>query len=187
MPLHERLEYAEVIERQSTYMKNLLDDFNLTMRLRNHEMPLQLKETSIEAFVREMVIDLLNDPQFSDHEISFISEAPDLKISIDQHLMKRALLNFVYNALIHNDDNVAVSVIITYDSISIEDNGKGIAPEELEQIFDRYYRGTNTTNIRGTGLGMAIARDIIEAHGGTVELASQVGKGTTVKVWYKAV
>ncbi len=187
VPLHERLEYAEVIERQSTYMKNLLDDFNLTMRLRNHEMPLQLKETSIEAFVREMVIDLLNDPQFSDHEISFISEAPDLKISIDQHLMKRALLNFVYNALIHNDDNVAVSVIITYDSISIEDNGKGIAPEELEQIFDRYYRGTNTTNIRGTGLGMAIARDIIEAHGGTVELASQVGKGTTVKVWYKAV
>lgn len=182
---NERLKYAEVIERQSIYMKDLLDDLNLTMRLRNQDMPLQLQETRIEAFVREVVIHLLNDPQFKDRDISFSSKAPELKLSIDQHLMKRAILNFIYNALIHNENNVAVSITITQDFISIEDNGKGILGD-LEQVFDRYYRGTNTKNSKGTGLGMAIARDIIEAHGAAVELASQVGKGTIVKIRYKA-
>lgn len=178
----ERLEYSEVIERQSIYMKDLLDDFNLTMRLRNQEMPLTLQETRLESFVREIVIDLLNDPQFGQYEISFISDSPNLKWNIDRHLMKRAILNFVYNALIHNDENIAVTIRINTDSLTIEDNGKGIPADDLEQIFERYYRGTNTGSIRGTGLGMAISRDIIEAHGGKVSLTSKVGIGTTVKI-----
>lgn len=179
---HERLKYAEVIERQSLYMKELLDDFNLTMRLRNHEMPLQRQDTNMEGFVREMVIDLLNDPQFGSSQIHFYSENSELSWKIDQHLMKRALLNFMYNALIHNDENVEVFVNVTEDAITIHDNGKGISPEDQDQVFDRYYRGTNTGHIRGTGLGMAIARDIIVAHGGEVELAGQVGKGTNIKI-----
>ncbi|MDM5333025.1 HAMP domain-containing sensor histidine kinase [Ureibacillus composti] len=178
----ERLEYSEVIERQSIYMKNLLDDFNLTMRLRNQDMPLTLQETRLESFVREIVIDLLNDPQFGQYEISFISDSPDLKWNIDRHLMKRAILNFVYNALIHNDENIAVTIRIHTDRLTIEDNGKGIPADDLEQIFERYYRGTNTSNIQGTGLGMAISRDIIEAHGGKVNLTSKIGIGTTVEI-----
>ena len=179
----ERLEYSEVIERQSIYMKDLLDDFNLTMRLRNQEMPLTLQETQLEGFVREIVIDLLNDPQFGQYEISFISDSPNLKWNIDRHLMKRAILNFVYNALIHNDENIAVTIHIHTDSLTIEDNGKGIPADDMEQVFERYYRGTNTGNIRGTGLGMAISRDIIEAHGGKVNLTSKISMGTTVEIW----
>ncbi|TQS71827.1 HAMP domain-containing histidine kinase [Ornithinibacillus gellani] len=178
----ERLKYAEVIERQSLYMKELLDDFNLTMRLRNQEMPLQRQETNMEDFVREIVIDLLNDPQFRSSQIHFESENSELNWNIDQHLMKRALLNFIYNAFIHNDERVEVFVYILDDAIVIQDNGKGISPEEQDQVFDRYYRGTNTEHIRGTGLGMAISRDIIEAHGGKIKLTSQVGKGTTIKI-----
>ncbi|WP_413375925.1 sensor histidine kinase [Alkalihalobacillus sp. 1P02AB] len=178
----ERLEYAEVIERQSIYMKDLLDDFNLTMRLRNQELPLNLLETRMESFVREIVIDLLNDPQFGQYEIDFTSDSSKLKWAIDRHLMKRSILNFVYNALIHNDAHITIDIRVTTDSITIKDNGKGIAEEDLDQIFERYYRGTNTDNIRGTGLGMAISRDIIEAHGGTVNLTSHVGLGTIVEI-----
>ncbi|TDQ40370.1 sensor histidine kinase [Aureibacillus halotolerans] len=178
----ERLDYAEVIERQSIYMKELLDDFTLTMRLRNKELPLQLAKTPVEAFIKELVIDLLNDPQFEGRNISFKSEAQDLELSIDQHLMKRALLNLICNALIHNEDDTTVAVTIQTDALFIEDNGKGIPAGELEQIFDRYYRGTDTNNSHGTGLGMAISRDIIEAHGMTLELVSQTGKGTIVKI-----
>jgi len=179
----ERLKYAEVIERQSLYMKELLDDFNLTMRLRNQEMPLQRQETNIEDFVREIIIDLLNDPEFHSSQLHFASENSELSWDIDQHLMKRALLNFIYNAFIHNDEHVEVFVNITADAITIQDNGKGISAEDQEQIFDRYYRGTNTAeHIRGTGLGMAISRDIIAAHGGTVKLTSQIGKGTKIRI-----
>lgn len=184
---NERLEYAEVIERQSLYMKELVDDFNLTMRLRNQDMPLQRQEINMEGFVREMVIDLLNDAQFGSRHIHFDSENSELSWKIDRHLMKRALLNFMYNAFLHNDENVEVFVNITEDAIIIDDNGKGISPEEQDQVFDRYYRGTNTGQIRGTGLGMAIARDIILAHGGEVELESQVGKGTKIKIVFNGV
>ncbi|MEK4298578.1 HAMP domain-containing sensor histidine kinase [Oceanobacillus sp. FSL W8-0428] len=180
----ERLEYAGVIERQSLYMKELLDDFNLTMRLRNQDMSLNLQETRIEGFVRKIIIDLLNDPQFQTHEIDFSSNAPELTWEIDQHLMKRALLNFILNALIHNDDDVKVTVEVAENSIIIRDNGRGIKKEEQAQIFDRYYRGTNTTS-RGTGLGLAISRDIIQAHGGRVEMKSEVGKGTMFKIIIK--
>ncbi|MFA9455188.1 sensor histidine kinase [Halalkalibacter sp. AB-rgal2] len=56
----------------------------------------------------------------------------------------------------------------------------------MEHIFDRYYRGTNTENSKGTGLGMAIARDIIKAHGAEVELSSRVNQGTIVKIRYES-
>lgn len=178
----ERLEYTEVIERQSLYMRELLDDFNLTMRLRNQELPLNLQQTNMEQFVRELVIDLLNDPQFSSKDIRYNSQTTTFCWEIDQHLMKRALLNFIYNALLHNGDDVKVDVFVTDNRIIISDNGKGIAKVEQEFIFERYYRGTNTSNVHGTGLGMAISRDIVEVHGGTVQLTSEKDKGTTIEI-----
>lgn len=183
--VQERLQYAEVIERQAIYMKDLLDDFNLTMRLRNQAMPLQLQETRIEALIRELIIDILNDPQYRHRNVTFYEEAPELKLAIDQHLMRRAILNFIYNALMHNESDVMISVTVTHDFIMIEDNGRGIPKEDQGQIFDRYYRGTHTrSNSIGSGLGMAIARDIIKAHGMTIELESHVGIGTRVIIKY---
>lgn len=96
--------------------------------------------------------------------------------------MKRALLNFIYNALLHNGDDVKVDVFVTDNRIIISDNGKGIAKEEQRFLFERYYRGTNTSNVHGTGLGMAISRDIVEVHGGTVQLTSEKDKGTTIEI-----
>ena len=59
---------------------------------------------------------------------------------------------------------------------------KALTKHDLKQIFERYYRVTITKNVRGTGLGMAISRDINEAHGGNVILSSKVGIGTTVEI-----
>lgn len=176
----ERVTYAEVIERKSIYMKELVDDFNLTMRLRNQEMPLHREYTRLESFVREMVIDVLNDPKYSNSAISFSSDAPELIWNIDRHLMKRAILNFINNAIIHNDKDIQITVSVSNSGITMEDDGKGIPKHDMDQIFERYYRGTNTEDIHGTGLGLAISRDIIEAHGGTITLTSEIGVGTKV-------
>ncbi|TCI70151.1 MULTISPECIES: sensor histidine kinase KdpD [unclassified Exiguobacterium] len=61
-------------------------------------------------------------------------------------------------------------------------NGIGIDANELPYIFERYYRGTNTTDALGSRLGMAISRDIIKAHGGTVSVTSERGSGTTIRI-----
>ncbi len=179
----ERRQYAHVIERQAKYMKELLDDFNLTMRLQHGDFPLTLEETRLEPFVRELVIDVLNDPRFSERHIEFESTESG-SVSLDRHFMKRALLNFLYNALLHNDDLVIVTVRVEGDIMTITDNGNGIAESDLPYIFERYYRGTNTDDARGSGLGMAISRDIIEAHGGKVEVDSEQERGTTIRITF---
>lgn len=182
----ERKEYAEVIERKSIYMRELIDDFNLTMKLRQHNMPLQLADVRIEKLVRTIIIDVLNDPQFTSRQVHFESTAPELTLQLDEHLMKRAILNFIVNALIHNPDDTHVTVTLTDTNgqamLEIRDNGRGMSPQDVENVFERYYRGSDTENIRGTGLGTAIARDIIVAHGGEVAIHSEMGSGTTVSI-----
>lgn len=179
----ERIEYTKTIERQAEHMKNLLDDFNLTMRLRNQQLPMSRERINLVSFVREMVIDLLNDPTAQQRHIEFDTQHETVMTMVDTHYMRRALLNFIYNAINHNDRDVTICITIDEtQTLIIQDDGKGIPKDDIEHIFERYYRGTNTATTEGTGLGMAIARDIIEAHDGTVTLTSNEHVGTTVKV-----
>ncbi|WP_010308761.1 sensor histidine kinase [Kurthia senegalensis] len=203
-PTKEEIEkYSRIIETKAIYMDELLNDLNLTMKLRNHALPLQKQTTSLNSFSREMIIQLLNDDATNQRQLSFEPSANEITVEIDQKLMRRAIINLIDNAFIHNDDDVQVDVSL-YDSypqtlreqneklstipgpcMIIQDNGKGILPQDLDNIFERYYRGTNTQNTRGTGLGMAIARDIIEAQGGHVTLLSDGHSGTTIVIHFK--
>ena len=73
-------------------------------------------------------------------------------------------------------------------ALSVSDTGIGIAPEHTERIFDRFYRVDKARSRRmgGNGLGLAIAREIVEAHGGHIGVESEVGKGTTFRIQLKA-
>lgn len=196
-------EYTTIINKQSKYMSDLLDDLNLTMRLRNQELPLHLEAVNIVAFIREIAIELLNNQQFSDREVEFVANVDKAVHKVDKRLWKRAIVNFIYNAFVHNDEQVVVKIQIDsfypqcgqpekssnispfpsyHTQIAITDNGRGIPSQDIDQVFERYYRGTNTTSKHGTGLGMAIARDIILAHNGTVDLTSSENKGTTITI-----
>ncbi|MGO1760264.1 MAG: sensor histidine kinase, partial [Mammaliicoccus vitulinus] len=66
--------------------------------------------------------------------------------------------------------------------IDIKDDGRGMSDEELDKLFNRYYRGTNTKDYKGSGLGMSIAKEVIEAHDGEIEVISELGKGTHIKI-----
>ncbi|MFD4819140.1 sensor histidine kinase [Peribacillus butanolivorans] len=199
----ELYEYTSIINRQSKYMKDLLDDLNLTMRLRNQQLPLQFEDVNIVGFIREMTIELLNDSSFGDRQVEFEANVDKAMHKVDKKLLKRAIFNFIYNALVHNDEHVVVNIRIDniylqggqeqkssnistasvfHTQITIADNGRGIPSKDLEQVFERYYRGTNTTSTHGTGLGMAIARDIILAHNGKIDLTSVENKGTTITI-----
>lgn len=175
--------YAEVIERQSTYMKELIEDFHLTMKLRHQELPLSYEPVAIEAFIREMVIQVLNEPRFEEANLSFEGEASGVTWDIDRHLYFRAVMNLLRNALVHNDDDVRITVTVQSDRINISDTGKGIPKDHQGQIFERYYKGTSTEENGGSGLGMAIARDIIASHGGSIRLDSEEGRGTSITIF----
>lgn len=187
----EAKDYGVIINEKSEYIKELVDDLNLTMKLKSSDRVLNKKYENIVRIIKDSVIQILNDPRYSNRDVEFTSNKDSIIKSVDSMLFKRVINNLVYNALIHNNDKVKIKVEVDYISeaetiINIEDNGKGIEKKDLERIFDRYYRGTSTGEVhKGSGLGMAIAKDIIIAHGFDIELASEVGEGTKIKIIIK--
>lgn len=184
----EAKEYGVIINEKSEYIKELVDDLNLTMKLKNSDRALNKNGENIVRIIKDSVIQILNDPKYSNRDIEFISNKDYIEKSVDSMLFKRVINNLVYNALIHNNKDVKIKVEVDYKNedeiiINIEDNGKGIEKQDLERIFERYYRGTNTgESHKGSGLGMAIAKDIVIAHGFNIYINSEVGKGTQVRI-----
>ena len=100
--------------------------------------------------------------------------------------MHRAFSNLLVNSIVHNPPGTKITVQLAEGQmaeIQIADNGSGMDEEDTKHLFDRYYRGTSTdTHVGGTGLGMAIVKQIITAQGGSVQVESEPGKGTVFLV-----
>lgn len=179
-------EFANIINSKANYIKELVDDLNLTMKLKNSNSIINKEEVNLNSLVKNSVIDIFNDPRYSDRDIEFVDSEKVIKKNLDKTLIKRVINNLIYNALVHNDENVSIIVSVFEDEkahIIIKDNGKGINEDELKYIFERYYRGTNTGEAhKGSGLGMAIAKEIIVAHGGDIQIRSEVSKGTEIEI-----
>jgi two-component system sensor histidine kinase VicK len=117
------------------------------------------------------------------HRISFLG--PDeLIVNIDGQRMQRAVENLIGNAVKYSPEGGEVSVRMQARPpevlLSVEDRGIGIPPADLERIFARFERGANVAGrFSGTGIGLAIARQIVEQHGGSLTVRSAVGEGST--------
>ncbi|MDD4776250.1 MAG: ATP-binding protein [Syntrophomonas sp.] len=114
---------------------------------------------------------------------------PDLECRYNPDQIKQVILNLFQNAVQHTDPDdgqIRVSLLKQYEHIQlvIEDNGQGISPEHIDHIFERFYRSDTSRTRRegGAGLGLAITKAIVESHGGTINVSSHVGEGTSVRV-----
>ncbi|WP_270501271.1 sensor histidine kinase [Clostridium butyricum] len=182
----EMQEYTEIIYSKSKYIRELVDELNLSTRLKNNALSLNKQNTNLVALLRNVVIDILNDSRYENRNIEFNSNIDVIEKEVDVMLLKRALTNLIFNAVVHNNESVQVKVDIKKIdkiNISIKDNGNGINTKDLEHIFDRYYRGTNTGEAhKGSGLGMAISKEIINNHGGEIQINSKLGCGTEILI-----
>ncbi|MCQ4922636.1 HAMP domain-containing histidine kinase [Tissierella carlieri] len=179
--------YAKVIEDKALYISNLVDDLNLSTRLESGYFVLNLQMVNIVTLLRDIVIDVLNGVDMSNVYLDWCCDEIQILCQLDPVLFRRAINNILYNAIIHNDKSVNIKVKLTYEEnkiyIWVADDGKGISPEDLPYIFNRHYRGTNTSNIvEGTGLGMTITKQIIKAHGGEISVNGELGIGTCFEV-----
>ena len=111
---------------------------------------------------------------------------PGLSVAADRDLLEQALSNLVANAVRYGGgDLVVVRAATTPDGcveIDVIDRGKGIAPADRTRIFDRFYRAAESDDGGGFGLGLPIARDAVQALGGTIDVISEQGAGTTVRI-----
>lgn len=180
-------QYADIILKNSAYMETLINDLKLTYQLTNNMVPMDPREENIVRFLKELVIDLLNSPEYEQRTIRFEAAAETIPYSFDRTLFTRAFQNLILNAFAHgtSDTEAAISVSVPDSTlqITVSDNGKGMTAAETKQIFRRYYRGTSTDQKReGTGLGLAIAKDIVELHGGRISVSSSPGTGTVFTI-----
>jgi signal transduction histidine kinase len=107
-------------------------------------------------------------------------------VPADGAYMERVLTNLIGNALKFSPDGASVRVHLECDgdslALSVSDNGPGIAADEINTIFDKYRRGRATASVEGSGLGLFIVKSVVDAHGGSIDVASRPGAGATFTI-----
>ena len=107
---------------------------------------------------------------------------PTLQVLGDRDAIKQVLLIALDNALKHSSGkiNVIAKGMGAQVEIRVQDFGEGMSPEKLEHVFDRFYRGEDSSTIPGFGLGLAIAKTLVEGMDGEISMESELGKGSTL-------
>jgi signal transduction histidine kinase len=163
-------------------MQRLTDDM-LTLAKAERGSLLQRRRIPIDDFVADLRRDL---PLLGERHYS-VESGLHGELDADPDRLAQVLRNLVTNAVRHTAADGHIEVAIASQDgaavFAVRDDGTGIAPEELSRIFDRFHR-TDEGRSRaegGSGLGLAIAKAIVEAHGGTITVASPPGQGATVR------
>ncbi|WP_053428535.1 sensor histidine kinase [Rossellomorea marisflavi] len=177
--------FLEEIEKKSNHMEGLINDLSITFQV-EETLPTNKELVEMNGFMNGILSPLNADPRFQTPPFSIDDSSSEIWVRMDKRWIERAVHNLLMNAINHNPPDTFVHVQLRTEPniciLLITDNGVGMDEETVKNLFRRYYRGTNTEIYSGTGLGMAIARDLIVANGGTVSVESQINIGTTIKV-----
>jgi signal transduction histidine kinase len=171
------------VTEETARLLRLVEDLSVLSKTTEHSLSLDLAPVHLSEVVTAAVEQLR--PQYAERSVMVGVEAKaDPEVTGDENKLRQVIVNLLSNALGHVDDGGGVRVVIdeTTDSatVSVIDDGEGIRPEDLERVFDRFFRGSSAHKRAGTGLGLAVARGIAEAHGGALTAASDgPGAGAT--------
>ncbi|MBM7630960.1 sensor histidine kinase [Geomicrobium sediminis] len=181
---HETQEIGKVLTERSNFMAKLIDDLSLTYRLESHAMTLQKENVD----VTELLIKSIEAFQHDDRSIQLQIDPSVEKAYVDPKWFGRMIENLLDNALKHNEQetNIRVRAFMNGDdtfTVQVADHGQGMSQETLKRLFDRYYRGKSSQEHSvGSGLGMTITKELVQHHGGSIDVSSELNAGTTVSL-----
>lgn len=184
-------EFAGIMLDKSMYMDRLVNDLAMTYRLRSGGYQPVVEETDVNTLLRDLIQRAERNPAYGEGRILFQpSEVPVYGL-VHIPSFERIVDNLTANALLHNPPESTLVVSVhpgkqaSEFSIQFSDNGRGMDPETVWKLFERYYRGTDTgTSDVGSGLGMAVTKGLIEAMKGRIEVQSTPGEGTIIRlIW----
>ncbi|MCX6149477.1 MAG: ATP-binding protein [Ignavibacteriales bacterium] len=165
-------------------LNQLLNDLIDISMIESGEMHLSFRYFNIKEFLEQIVFEIKHLAEEKNIELLLLHGNENLQLFGDKNKLKQVMINLIQNAIKYTEQG-KVEVIIEekdkFAKIIVKDSGIGIAKENLNRIFERFYRVDKDRSraIGGTGLGLAIAKHIIEAHSSKIEVDSDLGKGST--------
>jgi signal transduction histidine kinase len=187
LPPEKQKEVIEIIHRQTALMISIVNELLDLARIEARRgKDFALEDLDLRSLAEEVMHDF-KPPHDRPAPLTQLPHGPQ-PVRVDRSKMAQALGNVLSNAYKYSPEGGAVRLRIVRDAqarvgIEVADTGIGMTPEQLDRVSERFYRADASGSIPGTGLGMSIVKEIVELLGGSLSLASELGRGTTVTLW----
>lgn len=184
--------FARVMLDKSGHLEHLIGDLTLAYQLRSGSSPPSMDEVELNGYLPETLYGAGISPDNQAAKIAFRPAEHPVYVKVYKPWFQRVVDNLTANAFLHNPANTALTVTVSAIgpeevSIVFADNGEGMDEQTQRRLFDRYYRGTDTESAtEGSGLGMAVAKALVEAQYGTIGVSSIKGEGTEITLKWKS-
>ena len=183
----DRIRYAEVIESESRRLSRLGDNLlklSLLDAAHDGQGTLVRGQFRLDKQLGDILLAL--EPQWSAKEIELDVSLPQATVSADVELLRQVWTNLLHNAIKFTPEGGRISVTLSpgeaETTVAVSDTGAGIAESDLIHIFERFYKADRARGSGGSGLGLALAKRIVDLHEGTISASSESGNGSTFTV-----
>lgn len=174
----------DIIVKESTRLTGIVEELLDFSRMQNGSMPLRMEKLDILAEIDEILYMMRDRAMNEDKHLLYDEPESMPPIMADKNKLKQVFINIIDNALKYTpaEGVVGVQVMAAEDNIRVvvTDTGCGIAPDDLPRVKDKFFKANQS--VRGSGIGLAIADEIVHQHGGALDIESGIGVGTTVTV-----
>jgi signal transduction histidine kinase/putative methionine-R-sulfoxide reductase with GAF domain len=179
----------QAMKRNGYRLERLTRDLLDASRIDAHRVVLDLREVDLPELVSALVSQI--EGALGTHAISVETAGEPPHLSADPLRIEQILTNLLENASKYSADGTPIRITVAAENggttLSIQDRGQGIAPEEIPHLFDRHYQTRKLRGAaRGLGLGLYITRGLVEAHRGRITVESTPGIGSTFRIWFAA-
>ncbi|MEM9648902.1 MAG: tetratricopeptide repeat protein [Bacteroidota bacterium] len=179
---------VDMIERNGKRLLKLINQLLDLSKIEDGKIGLKASYGNIAPLLKGWVTSFHSMAEIKGVDLSLNLEEPSYFVYADQEKLEEVVINLLSNAIKYTPSGGQVAVNIAADgknlNIAVSDTGSGIPKEELEHIFDRFYQASNANSDQavGTGIGLALVRELVEFHKGTVTVESTMGEGSNFKV-----
>lgn len=184
--LEERHHYLSIIKNESTRLSRITEDLLKLASLESDKVKFEPRPYRLDKQIRSLI--LACEPQWTTKEIDMQVSLDEITINADEDLLSQVWINLIHNSIKFTPDGGKVHVQLHQQNgqikFKITDTGLGISKEDQARVFERFYKAdkSRTRSNGGSGLGLSIAKKIVDMHKGRIEVESKVGAGTTFTV-----
>ncbi len=183
----QRRQFLTIAREQTERLSRLIDDLLDISRIEAGRRPRHDSRFEVAELLDEVVGTVEPDAVAAGLQIDWTRPSEELELVADRDQIAQIVMNLLSNAVKFTPTGGRVTLTAVRDGdelrLAVADTGRGIPPEELDRVFEKFYRASSAGRHNvGTGLGLTIARELAEAHGGRIEATSRVGEGSTFAV-----